>query len=151
MTRPAIRPAVAQDVPALLTLVRELAAFEKEPDAVTVTEAEMRAAGFGEDPVWFGWVAEEAGHVIGMAICYPRYSTWRGKVLFLEDLYVKEDARGRRIGEQLFSACLAYAETHAYRGMRWQVLSWNEGAIRFYQRLGATFDTGWWNADMRVA
>ncbi len=144
-----IRQASAEDVPALLMLVRELAHFEKEPDAVTVTEEEMHAAGFGEEPVWFGWVAEEAGELVGMAICYPRYSTWRGKVLFLEDLYVKEDARGRRIGEQLFSACLEHAKTGGYRGMRWQVLSWNEGAIRFYQRLGATFDTGWWNAEIR--
>lgn len=148
MTSVCIRRAEARDVPRLLALVRELARFEREPDAVTVTEEEMREAGFGRERIWFGWVAETSDAIEGMAICYPRYSTWRGKVLFLEDLYVREEARSRGIGALLFDACLSHARAEGYRGMRWQVLAWNEGAIRFYERRGARFDRGWWNVEM---
>ncbi|MFT3884844.1 MAG: GNAT family N-acetyltransferase [Flavobacteriales bacterium] len=146
-----IRRAEARDVPRMLELVRELALFEKAPEAVTVTEEEMRDAGFGEKPVWVGWVAEgltTMDHILGIALCYTRYSTWRGRVLYLEDIVVTEAARGRGIGDRLLRTCIAYAAENGYVRMRWQVLDWNEGAIRFYERFGAEFDAGWVNVEL---
>lgn len=175
-----IRPAEPRDVPAMLALVKELAAFEKEPDAVTVTEAEMLDAGFGKKPVWFGWVAEgqvdgcqlpvgsggaggspdnqhlTTGNehlttdnpILGMALCYERYSTWKGRRLYLEDIIVTEAARGRRIGEKLFMACVRHAVAKNYSGMLWQVLDWNKEAIRFYERFGAKYSSEWLNGSL---
>jgi GNAT superfamily N-acetyltransferase len=156
-----IRRAEARDVPQMLALVRELATFEKEPEAVTVTEEQMRDAGFGRKPVWWGWVAEERSResseptepgagkgLIGMAVCYERYSTWRGRCLYLEDIVVTEAARGRRVGERLFKACAAFALEQGHHHMLWQVLDWNTEAMRFYVRLGATFDPKWVNGRM---
>lgn len=141
-----IRRAEARDVPQMLALVRELATFEKEPDAVTVTEDEMRDAGFGREPVWWGWVAEApGGALLGLSVCYERYSTWRGRVGYLEDIIVTEAARGNRIGERLFLACAAEAVRRHYHHLTWQVLDWNEGAIRFYKRLGADISSEWLN------
>lgn len=172
---PTIRPAEPRDVPRMLELVRELAVFEKAPDSVTVTEAEMRDTGFGNHPVWVGWVAEgsvvgsglavgnvDAGaapgnqqhqpatSILGLAICYTRYSTWRGRVLYLEDIVVTEAARGQGIGELLLRTCIEHARQHGYRRMRWQVLDWNTDAMRFYERFGASFDSGWVNVDLEV-
>ncbi|MBS1569155.1 MAG: GNAT family N-acetyltransferase [Bacteroidetes bacterium] len=141
----AIRPAEPRDVPRMLELVRELALFERAPDEVTVTEEHMRDAGFGKDPVWLGWVAEADGVIQGMAVCYERYSTWKGRRLYLEDIIVTEAARGQRIGEKLFLQCARHAVEQNYSGMLWQVLDWNTGAIRFYGRFGASFDNGWLN------
>lgn len=146
-----IRRAGPVDVPRMLELVRELALFEKAPEAVTVTEAEMRDAGFGPNAVWVGWVAEDDGVILGMAICYTRYSTWRGRALYLEDIVVTESARGRSIGDRLIRACIAYAAEHGYNRMRWQVLDWNTDAMRFYQRFDATFDNGWVNVELDKA
>lgn len=152
-----IRKAEAHDVPKMLALVRELAAFEKEPEAVTVTESEMRDAGFGEKPVWWGWVAErpddqmigrsENGNtrLVGIAVCYERYSTWRGRVGYLEDIVVTDSLRGQGIGEKLFKACAVEAVERGYHHLTWQVLDWNEGAIRFYKRLGAELSAEWLN------
>lgn len=143
-----IRKAEARDVPQMLALVHELAIFEKEPEAVTVSEAEMHDAGFGNDPDWFGWVAEDEQRVVGMAVCYTRYSTWRGRCLYLEDIVVTEAVRGKKVGEGLFRACVKYAVANNYKCMRWQVLDWNTDAIRFYDRLGATISAGWLNGDL---
>lgn len=157
-----IRKAEARDVPQMLALVRELAVFEKEPEAVTVSEAEMLEAGFGEKAVWWGWVAErsddqmigtpmhigadnEDPHLVGIAVCYERYSTWRGRVGYLEDIVVTERARGQGIGEKLFKACAAEAVKRGYHHLAWQVLDWNEGAIRFYKRLGTELSSEWLN------
>lgn len=146
-----IRPAEPRDVPRMLELVRELALFEKAPDEVTVTEEEMRDAGFGENPVWFGWVAEAEGVIQGMAICYERYSTWKGRCLYLEDIVVTEAARGKGIGDRLLRTCIAYAAEQGYARMRWQVLDWNTDAIRFYERFGAEVSAGWLNGDLTEA
>lgn len=145
-----IRKAEARDVPQMLALVRELALFEREPDAVTVTEEHMRVAGFGEDPVWVGWVAELDGSIAGMAVCYERYSTWKGRRLYLEDIIVTEPARGLRIGEKLFRACAAYAVAKNFSGMLWQVLDWNVDAIRFYDRFGAKYSKEWLNGSLEA-
>lgn len=143
-----IRPAEPQDVPRMLELVRELAEFERAPGEVTVTLEHMRDAGFGPDPVWFGWVAEAEGSILGMAVCYVRYSTWKGRRLYLEDIIVTESARGLRIGEKLFRECAAYASEQGHDGMTWQVLDWNQDAVRFYERFGATFSREWWNGSV---
>lgn len=143
-----IRRAEPRDVPRMLALVRELALFEKEPEAVTVTETEMLDAGFGRSPVWFGWVAEQQGSIVGMAVCYTRYSTWRGRTIYLEDIIVTAAARGRKVGERLFRACVEYAAANDYNWMRWQVLDWNTDAIRFYERFGAGISSGWLNGEL---
>ena len=134
----------------MLALVKELAVFEKAPDAVTVTEDHMRDAGFGPDPVWVGWVAETEERILGMAICYERYSTWKGRRLYLEDIIVTEKARGQRIGEALFKRCAAFAVEQKYNGMLWQVLDWNTDAIRFYERFGASLDPQWSNGSLEL-
>ncbi|HQW86530.1 MAG TPA: GNAT family N-acetyltransferase [Flavobacteriales bacterium] len=154
-----VRQAEERDVPRMFELVKELALFERAPEQVTVTLEQMREAGFGADPVWVGWVAEVVGSrestesggpsgLLGMAVCYERYSTWRGRCLYLEDIVVTEAARGRRIGERLFKACASYALQQGHHHMLWQVLDWNTEAMRFYVRLGATFDPKWVNGRM---
>mgnify|MGYP000990908706 FL=1 len=151
-----IRKAEARDVPRMLALVKELATFEREPEAVTVTEAEMVDAGFGTKPVWFGWVAEvdaipgQANNdsIVGMAVCYTRYSTWRGRTVYLEDIIVTDAARGKKVGERLFRECVQYAAAKDYNWMRWQVLDWNTDAIRFYERFGASISPGWLNGEL---
>ncbi len=156
-----IRRAEKRDVPAMLSLVRELAVFEREPQAVEVTVEEMTDAGFGKRPVWYGWVAEigsedqmirrsEDALIVGMAICYERYSTWKGRTLYLEDLVVKESVRGNGIGERLFKACADHAIAYNMRSMIWQVLDWNVDAIRFYERLGAQINGGWLNGTLQL-
>ena len=143
-----IRRAEARDVPRMLELVHELALFERAPQEVTVTVDHMRDAGFGSDPVWVGWVAESEGVIVGMAVCYERYSTWKGRRLYLEDIVVTESARGTRIGEKLFRQCAAYAVEKDYSGMLWQVLDWNVDAQRFYDRFGANYAKEWWNGSL---
>jgi len=144
-----IRRAEARDVPQMLALVQELATFEKEPDAVTVTEAAMLDAGFGKKPTWFGWVVEGPDdRIVGIAICYDRYSTWKGRCLYLEDIVVTDAMRGQGIGDRLFHECVKHAVANDYHSMRWQVLDWNEGAIRFYKRMGADLYPGWLNGDL---
>ncbi|MEX1132263.1 MAG: GNAT family N-acetyltransferase [Flavobacteriales bacterium] len=143
-----IRKAEARDVPQMLALVKELAAFEKEPEAVTVTLEHMVDAGFGPDPVWVGWVAEQDDRILGLAICYERYSTWKGRRLYLEDIVVTEQARGQRIGERLFVECARHGASKNYSGMLWQVLDWNVDAIRFYKRFGAAMDPQWINGSL---
>lgn len=132
----------------MLELVHELAVFERAPEEVTVTLEHMRDAGFGTDPVWVGWVAEVDGVIQGMAICYVRYSTWKGRRLYLEDIIVTASARGQGLGERLFRACAAYAMEQGHDGMTWQVLDWNRDAVRFYERLGAAFSKEWWNGSV---
>ena len=143
-----IRRAEARDVLQMLGLVKELAVFEKEPDAVTVTLEHMQDAGFGPDPVWVGWVAEQDGELVGIAMCYVRYSTWKGRRLYLEDIVVTERARNQRIGEKLFRECCRYGSEKGYSGMLWQVLDWNTDAIRFYGRFGAALDPHWVNGSL---
>jgi GNAT superfamily N-acetyltransferase len=145
-----IRRAEPRDVPRMLELVRELAVFERAPNEVTVTEEQMRDAGFGKDPVWVGWVAEADGVIKGMAVCYVRYSTWKGRRLYLEDIIVTESARGHRIGEKLFLACVRYAVEQKHSGMLWQVLDWNKDAIRFYDRFGTNYSSEWLNGSLEA-
>lgn len=141
-----IREAIKQDCPRLLELVKELALFEKAPQEVTVTPEEFEDAGFGLAPVWKAFVAETEGQVIGFALYYIRFSTWKGCRLYLEDLLVTESMRGRGVGKLLFDRLIAEAAEKGFKGMVWQVLDWNEPAIKFYQKYGAAIEAGWLNA-----
>jgi len=149
-TKPTIRRAVASDCPQMLTLIEELARFEKAPNAVTVTMEEFVTAGFGDHPVWEAFVAEVGDRIVGTAIFYVRYSTWKGRRLYLEDLIVTETMRGQGIGKLLFEATLTLCKERRYNGMVWQVLEWNEPALQFYKKYGATFDGEWVNAAIEL-
>lgn len=138
-----IREGRPEDVPAALQLVKELAAYEKAPDEVINTEAAMLEDGFGENPSYGMYVAEAEGSVVGIAIHYIRYSTWKGKTLYLEDIVVREAMRGQGIGALLFQRCLEHALEHELAGMVWQVLDWNEPAFRFYNKYHASYHHGW--------
>lgn len=140
-----IRPAVKSDCVQLMHLIRELALFEKAPDEVTVSMQKFEEAGFGENPIYTAFVAVRDDQVIGFALCYVRYSTWKGCRLYLEDLLITEAERGKGIGSLLFDECIRETERRGYDGMVWQVLDWNEPAINFYKKYKATFDSEWLN------
>lgn len=141
-----IRVAEKEDCQRLLELINELAVYEKMPEEVTVTLAEFVDAGFGETPVWKAFVAEDGGQIIGFALYYTRYSTWKGCRLYLEDFIVTEEYRGKGAGKLLFETVMKEAKEKNYNGMSWQVLDWNEPAINFYNKYGADLDGGWYNA-----
>ena len=143
-----IRKAIEQDCPRILELVKELALYEKAPDEVTVSLEHFRDSGFGDSPVWWAFVAEEEGLVQGFALWYIRFSTWKGQRLYLEDLYVREEARGRKIGALLFERLMEEVKTRGFSGMMWQVLEWNEPAINFYKKYNAHFDGEWINCSV---
>jgi GNAT superfamily N-acetyltransferase len=140
-----IREAVKDDCVRLMELINELALYEKAPQEVTVTLEEFEEAGFGEKPVWRALVAEVEGLIVGFALYYVRYSTWKGCRMYLEDLLVTEPMRGRGIGKLLFNQLILEAKSKNYSGMVWQVLDWNEPAINFYNKYEANIETGWWN------
>lgn len=144
-----IRKAERKDVPALLTLVRELATYENCPDEVEVTIEEMESAGFGENKVFDAFVADENGEVIGMAIFYTGYSTWKGKTLYLEDFLVTEKWRRKGVGELLFNRVVEEAKKRGVRRMDWQVLDWNEPAINFYKKYECKLDPEWINGRIK--
>lgn len=142
----AIRKAVAADVPAIYKLVQELALYEKAPEEVTQPESHFLEAGFGPHPVWSALVAcHEGGEVIGFALWYTRFSTWKGLRLWLEDFYVQPSFRGTGAGQMLWAALLNEARSSGFTGMMWQVLTWNEPAIRFYRKAGASLSDEWLN------
>jgi GNAT superfamily N-acetyltransferase len=138
-----IRKGQKEDVPAVHQLVMELATFEKAPGQVTNTVEKMTEDGFGQSPVYGLLVAEIENKIIGMAIYFIKYSTWRGKGLFLEDLVVTESHRKSGIGKKLFDAILAEAKKMNAKTMHWQVLDWNTPAIEFYKKYDCTFEGEW--------
>lgn len=144
-----IRKARIDDCPRLLELIKELAVYEKAPDEVTVSMDEFEAAGFGPNAIWEAYVAEVDGHIEGMALYYIRYSTWKGRRLYLEDIIVTEKQRGKGLGKLLFDKVLDISKAHGYSGMVWQVLDWNEPAINFYKNYGADIEDGWLNAAIK--
>jgi len=143
-----LRVAKKEDCPRILELIIELAVFEREPQEVTVTLEEMQEAGFGEKPVWKAYVAEWEGFIVGFALYYIRYSTWKGSRLYLEDLLVTEAWRGKKIGKLLFEKMIVEASELGLNGMTWQVLDWNEPAIQFYKKYGSAIGTGWLNGSL---
>lgn len=143
-----IREAIKVDCPRLMELVHELALYEKAPEEVTVTLQHFEETGFGPNPVWKAFVAEVDGVVVGFAVYYVRYSTWKGCRMYLEDLIVTEDMRGKKIGKLLFDRLIQEAKEKGFSGMVWQVLDWNEPAINFYNKYGANIEAGWLNASL---
>jgi GNAT superfamily N-acetyltransferase len=143
-----IRKAVEADCPRMMELIHELAVFEKAPEEVTVTLKHFRDSGFGPQPVWWAFVAEVDGKVEGLALYYIRYSTWKGQRMYLEDIIVTEKMRGNGIGRELFDALITEYRAKGLAGMVWQVLDWNESAMNFYRKYGASFDAGWVNASI---
>ncbi len=136
MTIP-IRPGTVDDLPQVLTLIQELAAFEREPDAVETTLESMQQDGFGERPVFEFFVAEADQKIVGLALYFYSYSTWKGKCIYLEDLIVTETYRGRGLGRRLLDRVVIKAKEENAKRVVWQVLDWNTPAIEFYESLGA--------------
>lgn len=143
-----IRAGRKEDVPQVLDLVKELAAYERAPEEVTNTVARMEADGFGPQPVYGMYVAEQNSRIVGLSLYYYRYSTWKGKRLYLEDIVVTLSERGKGIGQRLFTRTMEHALDEQCTGMTWQVLDWNEPAINFYKKYGARFDEGWINCNI---
>lgn len=153
-----IRRARKEDCPRLLELVRELAEYEKAPEEVTITLEHFTESGFGNHPVWWAFVAESVslhsgeglreGQILGCALYYIRFSTWKGQRMYLEDIIVAKDQRGRGIGKMLFDKLIEETKERKLYGMVWQVLDWNESAINFYKKYHTTFDPGWVNVTL---
>lgn len=130
-------------MPQVLELIRELAIFEKEPHAVEISVADLEREGFGNNPLFTCFVAQLANEIVGAALVYYRFSTWKGRTLHLEDLIVKEAHRGQGIGEALYRQVMQFAYDRGLKRVAWDVLDWNQGAIRFYERSGATIVKDW--------
>jgi GNAT superfamily N-acetyltransferase len=145
-----IRRAERKDCVRLLELIRELAVYERAPEAVTVSLTHFEESGFGPNPVWWALVAEADGRVEGFALYYIRYSTWKGQRMYLEDLIVTEKMRGLGIGRLLFEKLVEEAKEKKFNGIVWQVLDWNEPAIHFYKKLNASFDPEWLNCAIEL-
>jgi GNAT superfamily N-acetyltransferase len=138
-----IRKATEKDMPYVLELIQELATFEKEPDAVVVTVADLVRDGFSEHPLFHCYVAEKENTIIGMALFYYRYSTWKGKTIHLEDLIVKADQRGTGAGFALYKEIIKQGKKDKVRRIEWNVLDWNTPAIAFYEKSGAKVLEDW--------
>jgi GNAT superfamily N-acetyltransferase len=159
-----IRKATKEDCPGMLELIRELAVYEKAPEQVTVDPKHFEESGFGANPVWWAFVVEaveEVDHtsevsmrrggstsIIAFALYYIRYSTWKGQVMYLEDILVTERMRGQGIGSKLIERLIEESKEKGFKRITWQVLDWNEPAINFYKKFNATFDPEWVNVSI---
>jgi GNAT superfamily N-acetyltransferase len=145
-----IRKAIKEDCPRLMELIQELADYEKAPKEVTVTIDHFIESGFGSDPIWWCFVAEVDANVVGFALYYIRYSTWKGQAMYLEDILVTNEMRGKGIGTLLFERLIEEAKEKGWNRILWQVLDWNEPAINFYKKYNADFDGEWVNCRIYV-
>lgn len=143
-----IRKARQDDMASVLELIKELAVYEKEPEAVIVTAEDLIRDGFGDDPLFYCYVAVEDSTIIGMALYYYRYSTWKGRTLHLEDLVVRENQRGSGIGFALYSEVIKTGHAENVQRIEWNVLNWNTPAIDFYRKSGAAVLEDWMVAQM---
>jgi len=143
-----IRTGTKADIPFALNLVKELAAYEKAPNEVEVTVEEMTEWGFGNDKQFDFFIALESNVIVGLALYYYKYSTWKGKCLFLEDIIVTESQRGKGLGKLLFDKVVQVSKEQKVRRMEWQVLDWNTPAIEFYKKYDATLDGEWVNCKL---
>ena len=145
-----IRRAERRDCARLLELVQELATYERAPNEVTVTLEHFTDSGFGEKPVWWALVAEVDEKIVGFALYYIRYSTWKGQAMYLEDILVTNEMRGKGIGKLLFDHLIEEAQEKKFNRIIWQVLDWNEPAINFYKKYNTEIDRGWLNCSIYV-
>jgi len=143
-----IREGKITDMPSVLNLIKELAHFEKEADAVVISVADLEKDGFGNAPLFKTFVAEVDEEIVGMALFYPRYSTWKGPTIHLEDLIVKKSKRGLNIGSSLYKKVIEYGYNLGVRRMEWVVLGWNTPAIEFYKKTGAYILDDWKTVQM---
>ena len=138
-----IRLGEKKDMPSVLDLIIELAVFEKEPDAVEITLADLVRDGFSEKPMFQVFVAEQDNKIIGIALFYERYSTWKGRTIHLEDLIVTKNKQKIGAGKALYTAVLKYAYDNNFNRVAWEVIDWNTNAIEFYKSTGATYLNNW--------
>ena len=138
-----IRAGKKEDMPSVLHLIHELAIFEKEPEAVEITVDDLIQDGFSEHPKFKVFVAEEENTIIGIALFYERYSTWKGKTIHLEDLIVTKNRQKIGAGKALYTAVLKYAYNNNFNRVAWEVIDWNSNAIEFYKSTGATYLNDW--------
>ena len=144
-----IRRAIQTDCPRMMELIQELAIYERAPGEVTVSVEHFVESGFGVRPIWWAFVAELDDQVVGFALYYIRYSTWKGQRMFLEDILVTDKMRGQGIGKLLFDRLIAEAKEKKFSGMMWQVLNWNDPAINFYRKYKEVhFDNEWLNCSI---
>jgi GNAT superfamily N-acetyltransferase len=145
-----LRRAAKEDCSRLLELIQELATYERAPDEVTVTLEHFIESGFGKQPVWWAFVAESDAKIVGFALYYIRYSTWKGQAMYLEDILITNEMRGKGIGKLLFDRLVEEAREKNFNRIIWQVLDWNEPAINFYKKYNAEFDNAWINCSIYV-
>ncbi len=144
-----VRKAQKKDMPSVLALIKELASYEKAPKEVKVTVKELEKDGFGKQKVFSCFVAHDKNNkIIGIALYYIKYSTWKGKCIYLDDIIVTESMRGQGIGKLLFDAVIAVAKKMKVRKLEWQVLEWNKPAINFYKKYRTIFDDEWINCKL---
>ncbi len=143
-----IRKGTKDDLPGVLKLIHELALFEKAPDEVSNTLAEMEEDGFGKNPVFSFFVGTIDESIVGMALYFTKYSTWKGRCLYLDDLVITESHRGKGLGSKLFRAFIQEAKSSGAKQVHWQVLDWNTPAIDFYKKLEAKIESEWLNCKM---
>ncbi|MGQ0828902.1 MAG: GNAT family N-acetyltransferase [Bacteroidota bacterium] len=143
-----IRKGHKEDLPQVLELIKELAMYEKATNEVTVTIDQLERDGFGPRSIFHFFVAENKQKIIGIALYYIKYSTWKGKCIFLEDIIVTEQFRKHGIGKKLFDEVVKVAKEMKVPRLEWQVLEWNEPAINFYKKLNANFDEEWVNCKL---
>lgn len=143
-----IRKGKKEDLPGVFKLINELALFEKAPEEVSNTIEAMEQDGFGENPVFGFHIAEAEGVIVGMALYFIKYSTWKGKGLYLDDLIITESMRGKGLGQKLFDVFMQEAKAIDAKQVHWQVLDWNTPAVDFYKKLGAKIDVEWWDCKM---
>jgi ribosomal protein S18 acetylase RimI-like enzyme len=149
-----VRKAEQADCGQMMELIKELALYEKAPEEVTVKFDHFVESGFGPNPVWWAYVAEitnedQSKKIVGFALYYIRYSTWKGQRMYLEDIIVTESMRGNGIGKLLFDQLIEVCKEQNFKGMTWQVLDWNEPAINFYKKYeGVNFDGSWLNGSI---
>lgn len=142
------RLATAEDMPRVLELIKELAIFEKAPEAVIVTEEQLVADGFGEHPKFVCFVVEVNNKIEGIALTYTRYSSWKGEVIHLEDLIVSNACRGQGLGTVLLDEVVKYGHKKGVKRISWEVLDWNTAAIDFYENKGANVMKDWYVVQM---
>ena len=143
-----IRKGVKTDLPSVLKLIKELADYEKAKDQVSITLRELEEDGFGEHPWYWFLVAEKNNKIIGLSFYWIRYSTWKGKFLFLEDFVIKEEYKRQGIGSKLFEETINICKKKKLNGMMWQVLDWNTPAIKFYKKYNADISKEWLNGKL---